>query len=328
MGGELRRMQMRQQAEIFVKELKTGDFFGEEAILHENHHVSVRSITYCDLLVRASRDLDDVVADFRSLAIAIEKTLEQREDERAMLDKHERARLKKRRSSRRQNSTVVTNSSMLDAAAAAVAAVDGMKKKRRKLWKRQGARGGSCPSSKEEESSLEPSTSMPSSLMTVKEGEAATITVASNTQPKPTYMRAHVQRPGGSAGRPSINSGLFELEQRGSGHLRNSRSSKDRPSFSSALQAAESHAESQPRKLSIYAVPPSAGAAGAAGAAAGGGGGGGGSGLGQREAMMLASLDHRQRGLEASMEKLQDAVSNIEKLLEEHWISSMMPHSA
>ena len=156
---------------------------------------------------------------------------------------------------------------------------------------------------------------MPNSLMTVKEGEAATITVASNTQPKPTYMRAHVQRPGGSAGRPSINSGLLELEQRGSGHLRNSRSSKDRPSFSSALQAAESHAESQPRKLSIYAVPPSAGAAGAAAAAAAGGGGGG-SGLGQREAMMLASLDHRQRGLEASMEKLQDAVSNIEKLLE------------
>ena len=32
--------------------------------------------------------------------------------------------------------------------------------------------------------------------------------------------------------------------------------------------------------------------------------------------MMLASLDHRQRGLEASVEKLQDAVSNIEKLLE------------
>ena len=62
--GELRRMQMRQQAEIFVKELKTGDFFGEEAILHENHHVSVRSITYCDLLVLASRDLMTLLQTF------------------------------------------------------------------------------------------------------------------------------------------------------------------------------------------------------------------------------------------------------------------------
>jgi len=95
--SELKRMQWRAKGETFVKELKKGDFFGEETILKEEQATSVRAMTYCDLLVLSDQHLEEVVEDFRSLATAIAKTLEHREDERASIDKHERRRLKQRR---------------------------------------------------------------------------------------------------------------------------------------------------------------------------------------------------------------------------------------
>ena len=103
--GELKRMEWRAKGETFVKELKHGDFFGEETILKEEAATSVRALTYCDLLVLEADDLAEVVSDFRSLAMAIAKTLEYRENERASMDKHERRRLKQRRTSRQNSFT-------------------------------------------------------------------------------------------------------------------------------------------------------------------------------------------------------------------------------
>eukprot|EP00946_MAST-07B_sp_MAST-7B-sp1_P004893 g4893.t1 len=112
-------MEWRGKGETFVKELKLGDFFGEETILKEETATSVRAITYCDLLVLEDKDLAEVSEDFRSLAAAIAKTLEYRENERASMYKHERRRLKKRRSSRSndQQAAIAAATAAADAAA-------------------------------------------------------------------------------------------------------------------------------------------------------------------------------------------------------------------
>ena len=122
--SELKRMEWRAKGETFVKQLKLGDFFGEETILKEEHATSVRALTYCDLLVLSDKHLEEVVEDFRSLATAIAKTLEYRENERASIDKHERRRLKQRRTSRQNSFTglIDTNSGIDMGAAAARAA--------------------------------------------------------------------------------------------------------------------------------------------------------------------------------------------------------------
>ena len=97
--AELIRMKHRKRGEVVVKDLVAGDFFGEEALFHEVESLSARSITYCDLLYLATSDMESVATEFPVLAKSLEQEMANREQERAMVDKHERQRLQKRRSS-------------------------------------------------------------------------------------------------------------------------------------------------------------------------------------------------------------------------------------